>query len=35
VNIKAELEVAHLHEKVDRMYEQMLQKFTLLEKSAK
>jgi uncharacterized membrane protein len=35
VNIKAELEVAHLHEKVDHMYEQMLQKFTLLEKSAK
>jgi uncharacterized membrane protein len=32
VNIKAELEVAHLHEKVDRIYEQMLQKFSLLEK---
>jgi len=35
VNIKAELEVAHLHEKVDRMYEQMLQRCTLLERSAK
>ncbi|MEO8032949.1 MAG: DUF1003 domain-containing protein [Acidobacteriota bacterium] len=31
VNIKAELEVAHLHEKVDRLYEQMLEKFTKLE----
>jgi len=27
VNIKAELEVAHLHEKVDNMYEQTLEKF--------
>jgi CRP/FNR family transcriptional regulator, cyclic AMP receptor protein len=33
VNIKAELEVAHLHEKTDRMYEQMLARFTKLEKS--
>jgi uncharacterized membrane protein len=33
VNIKAELEVAHLHEKTDRMYEEMLARFTRLEKS--
>ncbi len=33
VNIKAELEVAHLHEKTDRMYEEMLARFTKLEKS--
>lgn len=32
VNIKAELEVAHLHEKTDRMNEQMLEKFARLEK---
>ncbi|MBV9958132.1 MAG: DUF1003 domain-containing protein [Acidobacteria bacterium] len=32
VNIKAELEVAHLHEKTDRMYENMLQRFARLEK---
>jgi CRP/FNR family cyclic AMP-dependent transcriptional regulator len=32
VNIKAELEVAHLHEKVDRLYEQMLEKFTQIER---
>ena len=33
VNIKAELEVAHLHEKTDRLYEQMLARFVKLEKS--
>ena len=33
VNIKAELEVAHLHEKTDRIYEEMLARFTKLEKS--
>jgi CRP/FNR family transcriptional regulator, cyclic AMP receptor protein len=32
VNIKAELEVAHLHEKTDRMYEQMMAKFDKLER---
>lgn len=32
VNIKAELEVAHLHEKTDRMYEHMLERFARLEK---
>lgn len=32
VNIKAELEVAHLHEKTDRIYEQMLEKFARLER---
>jgi CRP/FNR family transcriptional regulator, cyclic AMP receptor protein len=33
VNIKAELEIAHLHEKTDRIYEQMMAKFEKLEKS--
>ena len=33
VNIKAELEVAHLHEKADRIYEDMLNRFTRLEKA--
>jgi CRP/FNR family transcriptional regulator, cyclic AMP receptor protein len=32
VNIKAELEVAHLHEKTDRIYEHMLSRFAHLEK---
>ena len=32
VNIKAELEVAHLHEKTDRIYENMMAKFERLEK---
>lgn len=32
VNVKAELEVAHLHEKVDHMYEKMLDRFVRLEK---
>ena len=31
VNIKAELEVAHLHEKADRIYEEMLQRFHRME----
>lgn len=31
VNIKAEMEIAHLHEKTDRMYEQILDKFASLE----
>ena len=33
VKIKAELEVAHLHEKTDRLYEEMLARFVKLEKS--
>jgi CRP/FNR family cyclic AMP-dependent transcriptional regulator len=33
VNIKAELEVAHLHEKTDRIYEDMLARFNRLEKA--
>jgi uncharacterized membrane protein len=33
VNIKAELEVAHLHEKTDRLYEDMLARFNRLEKA--
>ena len=33
VNIKAELEVAHLHEKADRIYEDMLDRFARLEKT--
>lgn len=32
VNIKAELEVAHLHEKTDRIYENMMSRFEKLEK---
>src|SRR5438045_8771839 len=32
VNIKAELEVAHLHEKTDRIYAEMLEHFLRLEK---
>lgn len=32
VNIKAELEVAHLHEKTDRIYESMMSRFEKLEK---
>jgi uncharacterized membrane protein len=32
VNIKAELEVTHLHEKTDRIYENMLARFAKLEK---
>jgi CRP/FNR family transcriptional regulator, cyclic AMP receptor protein len=32
VNIKAELEIAHLHEKTDRIYEAMLERFAKLEK---
>jgi uncharacterized membrane protein len=33
VNLKAELEVAHLHHRVDRIYETMVERFTKLEKS--
>jgi uncharacterized membrane protein len=32
VNIKAELEVAHLHEKTDRLHEEMLDRFSRVEK---
>jgi uncharacterized membrane protein len=32
VNVKAEMEVAHLHEKTDRIYESMLARFARLEK---
>ncbi len=32
VNIKAELEIAHLHEKTDRLYENMMARFSDLEK---
>jgi CRP/FNR family cyclic AMP-dependent transcriptional regulator len=32
VNIKAELEVAHLHEKTDKLYENVMAKFATLEK---
>lgn len=32
VNIKAEMEVAHLHEKADRIYENMLERFARMEK---
>ncbi len=33
VNIKAELEIGHLHEKTDRIYEQMMARFEKLEKA--
>ena len=33
VNIKAELEITHLHEKTDRIYENMMARFAKLEKS--
>jgi uncharacterized membrane protein len=33
VNLKAELEVAHLHEKTDRIYEEMCDRFTRLERA--
>jgi len=33
VNIKAELEVAHLHEKTDRIYSEMLEHFVRVEKA--
>jgi uncharacterized membrane protein len=32
VNIKAELEIAHLHEKTDRIYESMMARFSSVEK---
>ena len=35
VNVKAEMEIAHLHEKTDRLHEQMLEKFAALEKTLK
>jgi CRP/FNR family transcriptional regulator, cyclic AMP receptor protein len=35
VNIKAELEVAHLHEKTDRIYENMMARFAKLESQLK
>jgi len=35
VNIKAELEIAHLHEKTDRIYENMMARFEKLEKNAR
>jgi uncharacterized membrane protein len=34
VNIKAELEIAHLHEKTDRMYENMMARFEKIDKRA-
>jgi CRP/FNR family transcriptional regulator, cyclic AMP receptor protein len=34
VNIKAELEIGHLHEKIDRIYENMMARFSNLEKQA-
>jgi len=34
VNIKAELEVAHLHEKTDRIYENMMARFEKMEKNS-
>ena len=34
VNIKAELEIAHLHEKTDRLYENMMARFEKVEKNS-
>ncbi len=34
INLKAELEIAHLHEKVDQMNAELLRKLTLLERAA-
>jgi uncharacterized membrane protein len=33
INLKAELEVSHLHEKTDRIYEEMVDRFARLEKA--
>lgn len=33
VNLKAEAEVAHLHEKTDRVYEEMVERFARIEKA--
>ena len=33
VNLKAELEIAHLHQKTDRIYEEMAERFTRIEKA--
>jgi len=33
VNIKAELEIAHLHEKTDQIYTEMLEHFIKVEKT--
>lgn len=35
VNIKAELEIAHLHDKIEQIQEQMLERFAHLEKTLK
>jgi uncharacterized membrane protein len=34
VNLKAELEVAHLHGKVDRIYETIVERFAKLERGS-
>jgi uncharacterized membrane protein len=34
INVKAELEIAHLHEKTDRIYAEMLEHFNRIEKRA-
>ena len=33
INLKAELEVAHLHEKTDKIYEEMVDRFARMEKA--
>ena len=35
VNIKAEMEIAHLHEKTDQIYEQMVARLSGIEKLLK
>jgi uncharacterized membrane protein len=34
VNLKAELEVAHLHEKIDHLHGELLQRLAAIEKQA-
>ena len=33
INLKAELEVSHLHEKTDRLYEEMVERFARVERA--
>lgn len=33
INLKAELEIAHLHEKTDKIHEDLLERFTKLERA--
>jgi len=35
VNVKSELEIAHLHEKFDHLHAELLERLSTLEKSAR